>query len=268
MAVYSLSRPDIWDAICKVSFDVGGVDFPFSDRLARDNGWHPAFGRRVIEEYRRFAYLAVASGREVTPSDEVDQAWHLHLCYTRHYWGEWQDALGKPLHHGPTAGGESEGLRYEDNYTATRELYRSEFGEAPPQDIWPSSQERFRDPARFKRLDTSRYIIVNRLNRAWIAVIAFLMVLIGGHGFAAAHTNRDPGFSGWVMHQLDVHTLNAVLVGGVVLYLIGFAVYRLFLEPDWAKHKRKNRRDDRRGDGGSGCGSGGCSSGCSGCGGD
>ena len=37
-------------------------------------------------------------GRHIGPSDEVDQAWHLHLVYTRSYWGEFcPNVLGKPL---------------------------------------------------------------------------------------------------------------------------------------------------------------------------
>ena len=34
--------------------------FPFSRRLARDNGWTPTYTQRVIREYKRFAFLAVA----------------------------------------------------------------------------------------------------------------------------------------------------------------------------------------------------------------
>ena len=66
--------------------DKEGAALPFSERLARENGWPPAYARRVIWEYRRFVYLACLAEGEVTPSDEVDQAWHLHLAYTRDYW--------------------------------------------------------------------------------------------------------------------------------------------------------------------------------------
>jgi hypothetical protein len=58
----------------------------FSKRLARDNGWSSGYAQRVIEEYKKFAFLAVAAGHPVTPSDQVDQVWHLHLTYTRSYW--------------------------------------------------------------------------------------------------------------------------------------------------------------------------------------
>ena len=57
-------------------------------RLASENGWSREYAVRVMQEYRRFAFLAVAAGHPVSPSDAVDQAWHLHLVYTRSYWDE------------------------------------------------------------------------------------------------------------------------------------------------------------------------------------
>lgn len=89
-----------------------GADRTFVSRLAEENGWTPAYAERVLNEYRRFLFLAVTAGHAVTPSDEVDQAWHLHLAYSRHYWGELcPQILGRPLHHGPTAGGRAEAAR-------------------------------------------------------------------------------------------------------------------------------------------------------------
>ena len=59
----------------------------------------------MIEDYRRFCYLAVAAGHEVTPSDAVDQAWHLHLIYSCDYWEKSCPlVLRADLHHGPTSG--------------------------------------------------------------------------------------------------------------------------------------------------------------------
>ncbi len=61
------------------AFDLDAADakWPFSLRLARENCWDEGFTRRVIEEYRKFAFLAMAAGHPVTPSDQVDQAWHI-----------------------------------------------------------------------------------------------------------------------------------------------------------------------------------------------
>ena len=79
---------DLWQRIDAFSFDEPGVSFPFSRRLARENDWSLYFAKRVIIEYKRFCYLAMRAGHPVAPSDEVDQAWHLHLLYSVGYWEE------------------------------------------------------------------------------------------------------------------------------------------------------------------------------------
>lgn len=66
--------PALWARLEQLSFDPRDVPFGFVRRLARDNGWSTSFAGRVLAEYRKFAYLAIVCGREVTPSDEVDQA--------------------------------------------------------------------------------------------------------------------------------------------------------------------------------------------------
>ena len=97
----------------------------------------PPFAARAIEEYRKFCFLAVHAGHPVTPSDEVDQVWHLHLLYSRHYWDALcRDTLETPLHHGPTQGGVAEDRKFHDWYEATLASYRRYFGE-PPQDSGP-----------------------------------------------------------------------------------------------------------------------------------
>jgi hypothetical protein len=121
--------PALWQAINAYDIDEEGAALPFSRRLARDNAWSTDFARRAIAEYKKFIYLACVSGRTVTPSEEVDSVWHLHLIYTRDYWNRFcADLLKRPIHHGPTEGGKAEADRYRDCYRETLHLYRTEFG--------------------------------------------------------------------------------------------------------------------------------------------
>ncbi|MCP4379910.1 MAG: hypothetical protein GY798_00530 [Hyphomicrobiales bacterium] len=139
-----ITDPDLWRRIKAHDIDDPDADFTFTDRLAAEQGWTRGFARRVIEEYRRFVYLACVGQREVTPSRQVDEAWHLHLTYTRDYWSRFcADVLGRPLHHGPTRGGEAEDRKYRDSYAATLAGYESEFGLPPDKDVWPPDEERF-----------------------------------------------------------------------------------------------------------------------------
>ena len=99
----------LYQKICDYSPDDAESSFTFTQRLARENSWTVEYTRQVVDEYKKFMFLAVAAGHPVTPSEQVDQAWHLHLVYTRSYWhGFCGQVLGKQVHHGPTKGGSSE----------------------------------------------------------------------------------------------------------------------------------------------------------------
>lgn len=157
----------LWDRIRDHRLDDPEASLFFSRRLARDNLWPPAFSERVIEEYRRFVFLAMVAGHSVTPSDQVDQAWHLHLLYTRDYWGPFTELLPRPLHHGPAKGGHDEGRKFSDWYSKTMHSYWRWFGEHPPIDIWPSALERFGRDTRWLRVNADDYWLIPRPSRIW-----------------------------------------------------------------------------------------------------
>jgi len=160
------------------------VALTFTQRLSRENGWKPDFTARVFREYMRFCFLARHAGHAVTPSDAVDQAWHLHLTYSRDYWDRFcPQVLGMELHHGPTAGGAVEGGRYYNQYAATLQSYERLFGQLPPDDIWPSAVQRFGPDVHAIRVHTRKMLI---LDRKRVMVAASLLVLLGfllGRGF-------------------------------------------------------------------------------------
>ena len=54
----------------------------FECRLADDNGWTLGHAVLVVREYRRFLVLTQVAGAQVCPSDDVDQAWPLHIART------------------------------------------------------------------------------------------------------------------------------------------------------------------------------------------
>jgi hypothetical protein len=53
------------------AFDKPKAALPFSRRLAMENGWENYFALRVIEEYRRFVYLACISEAEVASAGDA-----------------------------------------------------------------------------------------------------------------------------------------------------------------------------------------------------
>jgi uncharacterized protein (TIGR04222 family) len=199
MAAAPLRAPDteLWKRLVALDLD-GTAALSFSRRLARDNGWPVAFAQRVVLEYKKFVYLAATCGHPVTPSDEVDQAWHLHLVYTRSYWDELcGQVLGFALHHGPTKGGAAEGHKFQDWYAATQRSYQAAFGTAPPADIWPPAAVRFGEAAHFRRVNMrGKWLLAKprlphwhwpRLaasNLVWLALAALLVL--------ASCTTRTP----------------------------------------------------------------------------
>lgn len=172
-------RPDhpVWEALSRYAVGPADADLSFEQRLARENGWSPMFAERVMAEYRRFCLLAVCAEQEVTPSDAVDQAWHLHLTYTRDYWDRFcPEVLGRPLHHGPTAGGAGERHRFFDQYAATLLAYERRFGEPPPADIWPDARRRLLEDPKARRVHPRDGLVVS--GRALhLMIMAFLVCL-------------------------------------------------------------------------------------------
>jgi hypothetical protein len=168
----------VWAALS--SYRIGPTDaaLSFAERLARENGWSAARTARVMEEYRRFCFLAAIADHPVTPSDAVDQAWHLHLTYTRDYWERFcPDILGRALHHGPTAGGQGERHRFFAQYADTLASYEQAFGASPPADIWPAAAQRLGRDTQARRVHPDAFLIIPR-RRAWTALLVLAAVAL------------------------------------------------------------------------------------------
>jgi hypothetical protein len=171
----------LWQRIAAHTIGPQDAALSFSARLARENRWSPAYAEAVIGEYMRFCYLAITAGNEVTPSDAVDQAWHLHLTYSRDYWQVFCPAvLGADLHHGPTAGGPVERARYYHQYADTLAAYEAAFGEAPPRLIWPDAHRRFAVDPFGVRVNLRNAILLPRRVALALGFLAFVVGWLAG----------------------------------------------------------------------------------------
>jgi uncharacterized protein (TIGR04222 family) len=131
----------LWQRLEAWNPDPAQPALTFTARLARDQAWPEAYARRVLEEYRRFLFLAITAGHPVSPSKAVDQAWHQHLLETKSYWLEFcPQVLGQPLHHIPSRGGEEEASRHREMAALTLASYRKLFHQEPPPDIWSPAE--------------------------------------------------------------------------------------------------------------------------------
>lgn len=152
----------LWNAIQAFELDSPDADFTFTDRLARENGWSMEYSMRAVQEYKKFIFLICIASHPLTPSDEVDQVWHLHLIYTESYWLDFcRDTLNRQIHHGPTRGGKAEANGYKHLYRKTRDFYQAVFGYPPPADIWPEGNIRFSN-MHFRRVNVTQNWIIKK----------------------------------------------------------------------------------------------------------
>ena len=175
----STQSDPVWLNILYYTIGPDDAALSFTQRLARENGWTLAHAERVIREYKRFCYLATRCDHPVTPSDAVDQAWHLHLTYTRDYWQRFcPDVLNRELHHGPTAGGPVEAGRFFNQYALTLRSYERVFGEAAPFDLWPSATQRLQEDPKARRVHPRDGWVVRKRPAALLAAGFIFLVLV------------------------------------------------------------------------------------------
>lgn len=226
------------------SFDIdgGAVKLSFAKRLARENQWTLSFSNRVIEEYKRFVALAMVAGRQVTPSEHVDQAWHLHLTYTVSYWERFHRLLPFPLHHHPTKGGGSESDKFENQYEATLKLYSEVFGEAPPADIWPPTESRFGHDLAWARINLNDHWVIKKpdFSRLRLPFAAVILSLVGAGCVLATTDSRAGGLPMWAI----------VLIGLVFVGIVLYAILKSFMDRGVGHGGSSGYH------GGSGCGTG------------
>ena len=165
LGTMNFQQIELYKRIQAFALDRPDSQLSFSQRLAKDNGWSLGYTQRAIEEYKKFIFLAVAAGHPVTPSDQIDQVWHLHLTYTRLYWQEFcPKILQTTLHHEPTRGGSSEQLKFGSWYSKTLESYEQFFGHIPPIDIWPKPKDRFGRDLHFIRINSQQSWVLSKPN--------------------------------------------------------------------------------------------------------
>ena len=210
----------LWEKLSDFSLDNPEASFSFTDRLARENGWSVEFSKRVVDEYKKFIYMSVVSGKSLTPSDEVDQAWHLHLVYSYSYWVEMcENTLGGfRLHHGPTKGGVTEKKKYDDQYSQTLEFYRNEFGYDAPRDVWPSHDIRF-GKIDFRRVSMHDNYVLNKekVKKHTLSIATVLFSFLGAVLFLSA----KPSDSEW-----EISVVIWALLISIGIYFLFRGIYR------------------------------------------
>jgi hypothetical protein len=131
----------LWDHIAAQFGGQNPFTKAFADKLSRKLNWDKSFALRAIWEYKKFVYLGVISDFSVTPSKVIDQVWHEHLLFSSGYRKFCKDIIQYDFDHNPeliAVGSQTE--TFQSQYYQTIELYKTEFGTIPPQEIWDSTK--------------------------------------------------------------------------------------------------------------------------------
>ncbi|MDX2037900.1 MAG: TIGR04222 domain-containing membrane protein [Isosphaeraceae bacterium] len=201
------------ERIAEFPLDDPESELTFTQRLARENRWSQSYADRVVGEYRRFLILAMTADHPVSPSHQVDQAWHMHLLYTRSYWDELcGGVLGRPLHHAPSRGGAEEATKYKERYRQTLESYVRILGVDPPPDIWPSVADRFGRDLHFVRVNTTTHWLIPRP--------PMLIPSLDGRGSVLLFV---------IVVSMLLANFNIGLLGGFLLAMLGAAIFSILV---------------------------------------
>lgn len=81
----------------------------------------------LIEDYKKYMYVAATSDESCTPSKDVDIIWHEHILFTRDYINHWcGKILKKVIHHEP--GTPDEQPKFKSAYEKTQAKIKKTYG--------------------------------------------------------------------------------------------------------------------------------------------
>jgi hypothetical protein len=127
----------IWDSIATLLGPGNASTRAFANKIMKKHRLPHAFVYRAIEEYKKFIYLGIVSDFYVTPSKYIDLIWHEHILFSKGYREFCNNVIRYQFDHQPElmATGEQTEL-FTAQYVETLELYKTEFGREPPENIW------------------------------------------------------------------------------------------------------------------------------------
>ena len=113
---------------------LANYDFSYVQyRLIKIEHWSEVSATKIMRQYKNFLYLQKKYGdqQHIIPSLEIDEVWHAHILYTKDYAEFCQQFFGRFLHHVPQKPGVAADSKskVEQDFAATQELYKQEFGD-------------------------------------------------------------------------------------------------------------------------------------------
>ena len=130
----------LWLKLAGMNLQGAQAMAPYLQMMQKQMGWSTDMATKVIEEYRKFLFLAMRAGHQVIPPGAVNDVWMTHMQNAQSFW----EQFGQVLNDKPAAGGfDAKAFQAaSDPWKQTLESYEKIFGAAPPTDIWgkPAAQ--------------------------------------------------------------------------------------------------------------------------------
>jgi hypothetical protein len=99
-----------------------------SMKLSKKIGWTQVSAERACFLYKRFLFLQKKYGEKyiLSPSEDIDEVWHMHILDTKKYQEDCEFIFGKILHHVPTYGNKESNFKA---FELTQDLYHKEYND-------------------------------------------------------------------------------------------------------------------------------------------
>ena len=126
----------LWHRLEGYSFHERPLTRSLVDRLVEETGHPVDVCYTLVEEYRRFMYLAGSSAENLSPSPIVDMVWRMHTEDERAYFEDFcPRILGRTIYR-PEGDAAPPPFQDDPDYIRTLEYYAEEFGR-PQVQYWP-----------------------------------------------------------------------------------------------------------------------------------
>ncbi len=169
----------LWHRLEGYSFHERPLARSLVDRLVEETGHSVDVCYTLVEEYRRFMYLAGSSAENLSPSPIVDLVWRMHTEDERAYFEDFcPRILGRTIYR-PDAEEGPLSLQDDPDYIRTLEYYAQEFGR-PQVQYWP-------DPD-FALERLSLFVFWMIALAAFLMAALFGSILFAGFGLAVVLT--------------------------------------------------------------------------------
>jgi hypothetical protein len=169
----------LWHRLEGYSFHERPLTKSLVDRLVAETGHPVDVCYTLVEEYRRFMYLAGSSSESLSPSPIVDMVWRMHAEDENAYYNDFcPRILGRTIYP-PEFQGAPVPLQEDPDYVRTLEYYAEEFGR-PQVQFWPDPDFALERLAQFVfwMVGLAAFALALAFQSLVFAVFAILVVLL------------------------------------------------------------------------------------------